>query len=642
MTPLSPNNTPPTKPSCADPYRPYRPWWLHFALVSFFLVYWVFSLVIESIDPSEPVSWLIFITSRLPGLETFQIVSPIARWILHVISPRVLLHLFIPFIIGFLMAERTAGAFLRQFYNFSSTADALKFLGRLKVAAHPRQIFRPMGYLLLVVPLLIVLFFAIIVIFLTIVYFFQPGMIGLRIRYLQWTIILFVVLWLLLYLLCLSLVMDYSRRTNAGAGRWARLLANRIAAVATVTAVFIVFPLFWLATFFLFLAILAIDAWLVFWVLVLFAVIFLVTYGIIIMILPARPVPVLVTPEELDTLRREHALLRVGGPGRVFLQSLNHATITEFNGRFCRVLKPGLNDLGAYEYIHSMVDLRQQERERSREFLTKDGIQIKINVGVIFRVASNDNLLRNPVLLDTDVANINAATRPTNSNLYPYGNIAVRRAAYTKTVLKKDGSQVNSWHALPWVLTQARVRKAVQELRYDELFAPDDPDRQPHPALRRQVTQATRVTLRRFGVHLIDVRLGPITPLESVTGQHIESWQAFWKKQERITQAQGEAQVIEETALARREAERVMLQAIIEAVQQAEQEHGSDVTRSIVALRVVETLDRMARRSERFGYPAGHTLIHQLENLQAALHDEVQAGGDQNANAAPPPTINLR
>ena len=641
MTTPSPAPSAPTKPSCADPYRPYHPWWLNIATISFFLVYWIFGLVVENIDPSEPVGWVIFITSRLPGLASIQVTSPIARLVLHLISPKVLVHLLIPYLIGVLLAERTANVFLHQFYNFSSPAEARRFLERLKVAARHRQMFRPMGYMLLVYPLLIILFFVIITIFLTIVHFLQPGMVSLRLRYLRWTILLFMVLWLLLYALCLSLVMDYSRRTDIANRRWARLLANRLIATAVVTAIFLLFPLFWLAVFFLFLAILAIDAWIVFWILVLFAMTFLITYGIIIVILPARPMPVRVTPEELDVLRQEQALLRVGGPGRVYLPSLFHATITEFNGRFCRVLKPGLNDLGAYEYIHSMVDLRQQERERSREFLTKDGIQIKINVGVIFRVASNDNLLRNPVLLDTDVANINAATRPTSQNLYPYGDIAVRRAAYTKTVLNRDGSQVNSWHALPWVLTQARVRKAVQELRYDELFAPDDPDRQPHPALRRQVTQAARVALRRFGIHLIDVRLGPITPVESVTGQHIESWQAFWKKQERITQAQGEAQVIEEIALARREAERVMLQAIIEAVQQAEQEHGSDVTRNIVALRVIETLDRMARRSERFGYPAGHNLIHQLERLQSELTNEAQNGNGQNPDAVPPPQVNL-
>ena len=84
-----------------------------------------------------------------------------------------------------------------------------------------------------------------------------------------------------------------------------------------------------------------------------------------------------------------------------------------------------------------------------------------------------------------------------------------------------------------------------------------------------------------------------------------------------------------------------MLQAIIEAVQQAEQEHGSDVTRNIVALRVIETLDRMARRSERFGYPAGHNLIHQLERLQSELTNEAQNGNGQNPDAVPPPQVNL-
>ena len=650
MTTNPPQTAADPKPSCRDPYRPFRPRWLTGATVAFVLVYWYFAFVVENIDPYEPVRWLNFIWDRvvslLPFIPPLEISSPLVRAILNFLSPLVLAHLLVPILIGSLMGTRTAVFFLKQFYNFASTKEAREFLNRLKLAKRKRQTFRPQLQRLGLYGGSIVMFFAMMAVFVAIVDYAQPPVNNQRELFFRVLIFFLGVLWLLFIVLSLSIAQEYlDKRSPQGGSRLMRLAASarqRFILFGIITTILILFPSAWMFLFYILARSGVVTPEELIAGLVFIGLVTLITFLILFFLRPKRPLPVPVKPEELGKMRQEHALLRIGGPGRVLIQEPYYATVTESNGRFCRILGPGIQDLGAYEYIHSMLDLRQHEREGSKEFLTRDGIKVRINVGVTFRIASNDRLLDNPVLLDTIDPDVNHATRPTSQNLYPYGEIAARRAAYTKTVLDRDANTVNDWHALPLILTQTRVRRALQELRYDELFAPDDPTRQPHPALRSQVIQSARVTLRRFGVHIIDVRLGAIAPVaDDVTNQHIGSWQAFWRKQAQITLAQGEAQAIEEIALARREAERVMLQAIIEAVQQAEQEQGSEVTRSIVALRVVETLDRMARRSERFAYPAGHTLIHQLENLQAALQNEVHAGGNQNPDAVPPPQVNL-
>ena len=59
----------------------------------------------------------------------------------------------------------------------------------------------------------------------------------------------------------------------------------------------------------------------------------------------------------------------------------NEVLVTELNGRFNRVLGPGVHRLARFEYMRIALDLREQERSRDHVHLTtREGIQITTDV----------------------------------------------------------------------------------------------------------------------------------------------------------------------------------------------------------------------------------------------------------------------
>jgi regulator of protease activity HflC (stomatin/prohibitin superfamily) len=123
--------------------------------------------------------------------------------------------------------------------------------------------------------------------------------------------------------------------------------------------------------------------------------------------------------------------------------------------------------------------------------------------------------------------------------------------------------------------------------------------------------------LRRSGIRLIESRLGPLQTPASVAEQHLKFWQADGQRQVAIIRAEGEATILEENELARAEAEAAMIQAIYEGVQRARRE-GSGAAREIIALRLIEALEKMARQSQLLVGPTGG-VIQDLQDIRGQL-----------------------
>ena len=303
-----------------------------------------------------------------------------------------------------------------------------------------------------------------------------------------------------------------------------------------------------------------------------------------------------------------HPLLRVGGPGRLVIGE-SDVVVTERNGRFSRILGPGRAQLDKLEYVRTVLDLRQQERTLPAvSFITRDGLDVRADVSVTFR-------LRRTLNEDDD----GDERRPSPGTPYPFNADAVRRAAYAETLLPDDS--VATWEDIPLQRVIAVLRHAISSDRIDQLIYPElnQPNlhtMQPHNNLRRQARDQANAELVSRGIWILEVKLGRLETEMAVTQKRINYWQAYWDRQATIERADGEAHALREMTLARAEAEAVMLRAIVEGLNEAQLSGMENATREIVALRLIEALERMANLDQPEFYDVSGVLqrIQRMQN----------------------------
>lgn len=300
-----------------------------------------------------------------------------------------------------------------------------------------------------------------------------------------------------------------------------------------------------------------------------------------------------VQPQTLETDRANSVMLRVGGPGKIKVGP-HMVAVTEDNGRFARVLPPGNHQLRPFEYIHTLLDLRPQERIITGAVVrTRDNIDLTATFSVVYRIRQGDEL-------------------PTKTKPYPYDETAVRTAAYAQTVL--DNDTASTWETKPANTTRSKLAVAVERYRLDEIMHPPGRTDEPYRTLQREVWRTARTELANSGIDLVSVHIDRLQPPPDVEAQYIDYWRSHWESQAKLSKADGEATAVEELEIARAEAEVAMIQAILEGVQRARRSGATTRTSEIVALRLVEGLERMAEESRR-----NQNLLPVLHDLRAEL-----------------------
>lgn len=565
-------------------YRPAFLPGLGAALVLFVVVYWLFlAMRLQNVDLNQPPAWWLVQVEAFPLLAFVP--TQFIAFLTAAFSWRVFRHILIPGLLGAWLASQVATGFMRSFYNFPTQAQAAGFLGRLQQHRSDRGPVPPSR---------------------------KPSRRG-RGR--------------------VTVTSDTSETTTqSGASpepsaRSSGKPAGRSRLKPALTVALITLPFaftFMLLIFFSALMppsttrsavystfiILMGGAWVVavgYYVLTTFA-------G------GSSGAPGLVLQRErLQELRREQALLRVGGPGNIVVPN-SDVVVTEYNGHFCRVLGPGVQTLMPFEYVRSMLDLRPQDREGDVTGVTQDGVELTCHVAVTFRLSNDDRYFSAEDELAQDPQQ--EAQRPTRDRPYPYGEKGVRAAAYAETV---DGSgRISTWTSLPLVVATGQLRRALAEYRLDALFDPEARDLPPHPGLLAQVRDHTRNALRMRGIELIALRMGPLRPPESVTSQNLSGWRSYWEKEQRKRQAEGRALAVSTIEDARTEAEVHMLHAIVEVIQRVRRESSAELAQEIVALRLVEALERVAHSAQlavidEDGVEESERVLQQLATLRRRL-----------------------
>lgn len=299
----------------------------------------------------------------------------------------------------------------------------------------------------------------------------------------------------------------------------------------------------------------------------------------------------------LEKEREQSVVLRIGGPGSVTIKR-GEVAVTELNGRFYKIRPHGTHALDRFEYVYTVLDLHPQERfAEDVPLITQDGIPFTATVQVRFQLSTG-------------------GTPPTSDQPFPFDETAVEIAAYNETILP-DGSK-RLWDGLPLGRVIGNLRRRVRQLRLDEFLAHANNDTEPLLIIRDSVERETRASLREGGVDLLSLHIGQLTFPTAVTDQYIKYWQSDSEARIRLAKADGEATALEEIEIARAEAEVTMIQAILEGVQRARYTTQSASMREVVALRMVEALEKMARQTQQL-QPIPTELFTQLGMLRQQL-----------------------
>lgn len=539
-------------------YRPAFLPGLGAATILFVAVYWLFlAMRLQAVDLNQPPAWWLVQVEAFPLLAFVP--TQFVAFLTAAFSWRVFRHILIPGLLGVWLAGQVATGFMRSFYNFRTEAEAGSFLSRLQQHRSDRGPTPPSR---------------------------KPSLRrGGRVTVTSDT--------------------DESTTQSATTERTTQSSSqpagrSRMKPALTVTLITLPFAFTFILLIF-FSAFMppsptrsAIYSTLIIimgavWIgIVGYYVLNTFTGG------PSGAPGLALQRESLQQLRQEQALLRVGGPGRIVVPN-SDVVVTEYNGHFCRVLGPGAQMLLPFEYVRSMLDLRAHDREADVTGVTQDGVELTCNMAVTFRLSNDDRFFSAEDELNQ--APQQESQRPTRDRPYPYGEKAVRAAAYAESV---DGSgRVSTWTSLPLIVATGQLRRALAENRLDALFDPEAREPAPHPELLKWVQDNTRHTLRQSGIELITLRMGPLRPPDAVTSQNLSGWRSYWEKEQRKRQAEGRAAAVSTIEEARTQAEVEMLRAIVEGIQRARRESSAELAQEIVALRLVEALERVAHSAQQ-------------------------------------------
>ena len=283
-----------------------------------------------------------------------------------------------------------------------------------------------------------------------------------------------------------------------------------------------------------------------------------------------------INPKTLKADRQSSVLLRLGGPGKIKLPA-TYVGVTELNDRFMRVLPPGKNTLHAFEYLHSVIDLRQQDRFiNGAELTSLDGISFTASVNIVYRIKTDEY--------------------PNQQNPYPFDADAVRIAAYIQTVIDDHGTVVG-WESAPERIAVSTLSDIVGMYTLDEIFFPDQSGPIWYDAIQNEFDRNLYRAFSNMGLELIEAHFVNMELPPKINDMYVKYWQSQSDTEIHIRKLEGSAAAYERLESARADAEDAMLNAIAEGVKQAQKEGISSPINQIVALRMAEALERMATQS---------------------------------------------
>jgi regulator of protease activity HflC (stomatin/prohibitin superfamily) len=321
------------------------------------------------------------------------------------------------------------------------------------------------------------------------------------------------------------------------------------------------------------------------------------------------PAWVYVHQGKLDSADSDKAALVIGGPAQLVVGEGN-AVVLERGAGFSRVVGPGGYRLFPHERVRGVVDLRTHYRKGSQSVLTKDGIPVKMEVDLTFRVTEKDLPDDPPPAPPPPIGPLTRLRRRLGlpvrrdvvetSRPHRFSREAVRRLIYETTIWGPD--QPSDWTLSFYNVRSGDITDQIASRRLDEISAPEDVQVHPRAEVARKGLEDARDNASRVapGIEILDMTLGVIEPQDDfkhITTQMISNWKIEWERRARILEAKAEAKRTQLLEEARAEAQANMIQALTEGYRIAVgDDRDPQVSKDIIALRFIDTLETLLAR----------------------------------------------
>jgi regulator of protease activity HflC (stomatin/prohibitin superfamily) len=268
-----------------------------------------------------------------------------------------------------------------------------------------------------------------------------------------------------------------------------------------------------------------------------------------------------------DGESREH----VGGMGVIDVDSTSAVTLHTAIG-FSRVEGTGLVFTHEAEHLMHLIDLRIQLRSQEFEFLTRDGIPIKVRLAVRFQI-------------DRTEFNTNLhAHEPETPYPRPlkWSRHRVERVLTSLPIADADGN-LTRWSERVISTAQGMLRAIIAEYTLDGLLAPQDPTKSPRRAIRETLDHRLKPFMAQRGIKVLTTSVGVIFPaefdpdktfdqknpvLDKITEQRIKAWKAEYESRMLRLSGEAQAEVERQREKARAQAKLESLLRLAQAVEQ--------------------------------------------------------------------------
>jgi regulator of protease activity HflC (stomatin/prohibitin superfamily) len=259
------------------------------------------------------------------------------------------------------------------------------------------------------------------------------------------------------------------------------------------------------------------------------------------------------------------------GPG-IVLTDAAHAPIIWDGLKFRRVSEPGLSFTERFETIYQVVDLRPQLRSFHVEAVTKDGIRVRVETSIPFKLRAG-------------------SAKPHLGSAFPFDAASIFRAAWKQPV---EQGQQRAWDEIVPIAATRLLRKIIGQYDLDDLCARFDPVQDPRREIETALMRELRRQVRDSGIEVIGGRIGNLAPVNGgIIDRRIDAWRADWERHIMETVGEGQANAIFELERAHTQAQASLISAIRDIVKKRP-EIDPEVLTKMAALRFVEALEETA------------------------------------------------
>jgi hypothetical protein len=264
----------------------------------------------------------------------------------------------------------------------------------------------------------------------------------------------------------------------------------------------------------------------------------------------------------------------IGGPGFVYVQPGN-AVLFEGQNAPSAIHPNGRRFVPRFETIQPIALEDQYGELEGISAMTRDGFDVKIG----------RTRFRYRLLAEGDVKS--------PQNPYPYSEEAIYDMIYNRTVSEQG---LGDWCSG----ISSDIRKAltgyINRNTLDHLTAPEGTGGDPRGEIKCEL-RSNMVTnkLRRRGTELLWIDIGSFEiPNKQVEQQRLNTWQAKWMGDARLTRSYGEAQRLAYQEIGRAEAQAEMLISIMHALSDVNLRSGTPQSlRDVILVRTAQLLEAM-------------------------------------------------